>query len=87
LQDRLPDLPTRRKELTIRLRARRCKWCYTLTRVEVHQVRKLADLARAGRPHPGWAQLMVRMRRKTLAVCPPWHQTIHHGHPTTPITA
>jgi hypothetical protein len=81
IADRLPDLPTRRKELTIRLRARRCEWCDTLTDVEIHQVRKLADLARAGRPQPGWAQLMTRMRRKTLVVCTPCHQAIHHGHP------
>ena len=81
ITDRLPDLPTRRKELTIRLRARRCEWCDTTASVEVHQVRKLADLTRTGRPQPGWAQLMGRMRRKTLVVCTPCHQAIHHGHP------
>jgi hypothetical protein len=82
ITDRLPDLPTRRKELTIRLRAQRCEWCDTTADVEIHQVRKLADLTRAGRPQPGWAQLMARMRRKTLVVCIPCHQAIHHGHPT-----
>ena len=82
ITDRLPDLPTRRKELTQRLRTRRCEWCDTLTDVEIHQVRKLADLARTGRPQPGWAQLMAKMRRKTLVVCPPCHQAIHHGQPT-----
>jgi hypothetical protein len=82
ITDRLPDPPTRRKELTQRLRARRCEWCDTRTEVEVHQVRKLADLAGTGRPQPGWAQLMTRMRRKTLIVCNPCHQAIHHGHPT-----
>jgi len=81
ITDRLPDLPTRRKELTIRLRARRCEWCDALTDVEIHQVRKLADLTRTGRPQPGWAQLMAKMRRKTLVVCIPCHQAIHHGHP------
>jgi hypothetical protein len=82
ITDRLPDLPTRRKELTIRLRARRCEWCDTLTDVETHQVRKLADLTRTGRPQPGWAQLMAKMRRKTLVVCATCHQAIHHGNPT-----
>jgi hypothetical protein len=81
ITDRLPDLPTRRKELTTRLRARRCEWCDTLTDVEIHQVRKLADLTRTGRPQPGWAQLMAQMRRKTLVVCIPCHQAIHHGNP------
>jgi hypothetical protein len=53
ITDRLPDLPTRRKELTTRLRARRCEWCDALADVEIHQVRKLADLTRTGRPRPG----------------------------------
>ena len=82
ITDRLPDPPTRRKELIQRLRARRCEYCDKRTDVEVHQVRKLADLARAGRPQPRWAHLMARMRRKTLVVCNPCHQAIHHGHPT-----
>jgi len=87
ITDRLPDPPTRRKELIHRLRARRCEYCETRTNVEVHQVRKLADLTRAGRPQPRWAHLMARMRRKTLVVCSPCHQAIHHGHPTAPFTA
>jgi group II intron reverse transcriptase/maturase len=82
LTDRLPGLPTRRKELIQRLRTRRCEWCDTRTDVEIHQVRKLADLTRTGQPQPRWAQLMTRMRRKTLIVCNPCHQAIHHGHPT-----
>ena len=82
ITDRLPDPPIRRKELIQRLCTRRCEWCETRTDVEVHQVRKLADLTQAGRPQPRWAQLMARMRRKTLVVCSPCHQAIHHGHPT-----
>ena len=34
ITDRLPDLPTRRKEQTIRLQARRCEWCDTTASVE-----------------------------------------------------
>jgi hypothetical protein len=82
ITDRLPDPPIRRKELTQRLRARQCEYCETLADMEIHQVRKLADLTRAGRPQPRWAHLMARMRRKTLVVCSPCHQAIHHGHPT-----
>jgi group II intron reverse transcriptase/maturase len=82
ITDRLPDPPTRRKELIQRLRTRRCEYCETSADVEIHQVRKLADLTRAGRPQPRWAHLMARMRRKTLVVCSPCHQAIHHGHPT-----
>jgi group II intron reverse transcriptase/maturase len=82
ITDRLPDPPIRRKELIQRLHARRCEYCETRTDVEIHQVRKLADLTRAGRPQPRWAQIMARMRRKTLVVCSPCHQAIHHGQPT-----
>jgi len=87
ITDRLPAPPTRRKELTQRLQTRRCEWCDTLTDVETHQVRKLADLTRTGRPQPWWAQLMAQMRRKTLVVCASCHQAIHHGSITTPVTA
>jgi hypothetical protein len=82
ITDRLPDPPTRRKELIQRLHTRRCEYCEKRTDVEIHQVRKLADLTRAGQPQPRWAHLMARMRRKTLVVCGPCHQAIHHGHPT-----
>jgi group II intron reverse transcriptase/maturase len=87
ITDRLPDPPTRRKELIQRLRVRRCEFCDTRTDVEVHQVRRLADLTRAGRPQPRRAQPMARMRRKTLVVCNPCHQAIHQGHPITASTA
>ena len=50
LQDRQPAPATGRKELIIRLQAGRCELCEERARVEVHQVRKLADLTRPGRP-------------------------------------
>ncbi|MEU7744599.1 hypothetical protein [Nonomuraea sp. NPDC049158] len=37
---------------------------------------------RTQRPWPPWAELMTRMRRKTLIVCAACHETIHAGHPT-----
>ena len=77
LTDRQPAPATRRKELITRLRAGRCELCEQRAEVEVHQVRKLADLTRPGRPQPAWAHLMARMRRKTLVVCAPCHT----GHP------
>jgi hypothetical protein len=77
LDDR-PTIPaTTRKELVTRLQAGRCEWCQRHEDVEVHQVRKLADLTRPGRPQPAWAKLMAQMRRKTLIVCTPCHQAIH----------
>jgi group II intron reverse transcriptase/maturase len=82
LTDRQPAPATGRNELLTRLRASRCEWCERCGPVEVHQVRKLADLTRPGRPQPAWAQLMATMRRKTLVVCPTCHQAIHAQQPT-----
>jgi group II intron reverse transcriptase/maturase len=81
LTDRQPAPATSRKELITRLRTGRCEWCDQRARVEAHQVRKLADLTRPGRPQPAWAQLMAKMRRKTLVVCPSCHQAIHAAQP------
>ena len=86
LNDR-PTVPaTTRKELVTRLHAGRCEWCQRHADVEVHQVRKLADLTRPGRPQPAWARLMAQMRRKTLIVCTPCHQAIHASN-LTAVTA
>jgi hypothetical protein len=50
--------------------------------VQVHQVRKLADLAWPGQPaKPQWVNIMARRRRKTLIVCGACHASIHHGQP------
>src|SRR5262249_56154140 len=75
--DRLAAPATSGKELLTRLRAGRCEWCQRHADVEVHQVRGLVNLTKPGRPQPAWAQLMAKMRRKTLIVCIPCHQTIH----------
>ena len=45
----------------------------------VHQVRTLASLGKPGPGQPAWAAIMVRKRRKTLVVCHPCHDAIHHG--------
>jgi len=81
LDDRLLAPGPRRKELIDRLRAGRCEMCEQRAAVDIHQVRKLADLTRPGRPQPPWAQLMARMRRKTLVVCAACHDTIHARQP------
>ena len=78
--DDRPAVPApARKELVTRLRKGRCEWCQQYAAMETHQVRKLADLTRPGRPQPAWAQRMARMHRKTLIVCVPCHQAIHAG--------
>ena len=86
LTDRQPVPVTGRKELPTRLLAGRCEWCERRAQVEVHQVRKLADLVKPGPPQPAWAHLMATMRRETLVVCIPCHQAIHAGQPTAAST-
>lgn len=84
LTDRDPAWSARRpKELVFRLRASWCELCEQRARVEIHQVPKLADLARTGQPPPAWATLMAAKRRKTLIVCAPCHETIHTRQPAT----
>jgi group II intron reverse transcriptase/maturase len=75
-----------RKELLMRLQAGRCEWCDQRAPVQVHQVRKLADLVKPRGPQPAWAKLMADRRRKTLVVCTDCHQAIHATHPTAPPT-
>ena len=82
LDDRQPILVTiRRKELISRLRTGRCELCQQRADVQVHHVRKLADLAKPGQPQPEWAQLMAKKRRKTLIVCAACHERIHTRYP------
>ncbi|WP_406210815.1 hypothetical protein [Streptomyces sp. NBC_01017] len=52
------------------LLAEYCEIWETRTNVEVHHVRKLADLNRPGRrERPTWVHLMAMRRRKTLVIC------------------
>jgi group II intron reverse transcriptase/maturase len=81
LTDREPAPDTRRKELVTRLLRGRCEICKRTDDVQVHHVRKLADLDKPGQPQPPWAQHMAKRRRKTLVVCGSCHATIH-GTPT-----
>lgn len=82
LSDRIPGrVPYPRKELVARLLARRCELCGDTGPVLVHQVRKLASLGKPGPGQPRRAAVMARKRRKTLVVCHPCHDLIHHGRP------
>jgi group II intron reverse transcriptase/maturase len=83
--DQRPVLASaKRNELIHRLLAERCEICTTRENLEVHHIRKLADLNRPGRPEkPAWMHLMAKRRRKTLVICRPCHEDIHAGRPTT----
>jgi hypothetical protein len=70
-------------ELIRRLVAGRCELCETGIGLQVHHIRKLADLNKPGRPErPSWVYLMAKRKRKTLVVCEQCHQDIHAGRAT-----
>jgi hypothetical protein len=78
--------PTRERargsELIRRLVAGRCELCGQTEKVQIHQIRDLADLDQPGQPQPEWMQVMARRRRKTLVVCDACHASIHDRKPT-----
>ena len=73
----------KRNELIRRLLAGRCELCEGSAGLQVHHIRKLADLNKPGRPErPSWVHLMAMRKRKTLVVCETCHQDIHAGRAT-----
>ena len=81
LVDRLPQFAmTNRSELLQRVLADTCELCGSKEKVEVHHIRKLADLEKPGRREkPAWVKQMAARRRKTLIVCRKCHEAIHAG--------
>lgn len=84
ITDRQPVMATaRRNELIHRLLAGQCEMCEGRDGLQVHHVRKLADLNKPGRAErPSWVRLMAMRKRKTLVVCERCHQDIHAGRST-----
>ncbi len=77
----LPDIPYRSEVLDKRLRAT-CELCGITGEVEMHHLRKLADLNQQGRREkPLWMRIMRARRRQTLAVCRPCHMDIPYNRP------
>lgn len=83
--DEVANLYTQRTSLEQRLLAERCELCGATkgtTAIEVHHLRKLANLKRAGKHEkPTWVKRMAAMQRKTLVVCTNCHDEIHAGKP------
>ncbi len=79
INDRQPVTSSiHRRELITRLLNGRCERCGQREDIQVHHVRKLADLTVPGRqPRPDWMTIMANKRRKTLVVCGPCHDHIH----------
>jgi group II intron reverse transcriptase/maturase len=64
-------------DLLERIEATECSLCgATGVPIEVHHLRRLRDVRKGKEP---WQQLMIAMRRKTLAVCRRCHYDIHKG--------
>ncbi|NJO20152.1 MAG: hypothetical protein HC838_08960 [Spirulinaceae cyanobacterium RM2_2_10] len=73
-----------RNDLITRLQAETCELCGSTEHIEVHHVRKLADLKDkwSGRKEkPKWVTTMIALQRKTLIVCRKCHKAIHGGRP------
>jgi hypothetical protein len=71
---------SQRLEVVQRLLAGKCELCEAEGPLQMHHIRKLADLDRPGRrPKAGWQRIMSARKRKTLAVCEDCHQAIHAG--------
>lgn len=70
-----------RSEVVQRLLAGKCELCGEKgLELEVHHIRKLADIDRPGRPpKKGWEKIMSARRRKTLIVCRVCHDRITAG--------
>jgi group II intron reverse transcriptase/maturase len=71
---------SKRSEVVERLLAQKCELCGAEDNIEVHHIRKLADLERKGQANkPEWVRVMAARRRKTLVVCQHCHNDIHYG--------
>ena len=70
-----------RSEVVQRLLADKCELCGVEGEpIEVHHIRALADIDRAGRrPKESWEKIMAARKRKTLVVCRPCHNTVTYG--------
>ena len=83
VDQRPPIADTQGPELLKRRQADTCELCGSTRQVEVHHLRKLADLKRRGRKEvPRWRRLMAARKRKTLGTCRACHEAIHAGRPT-----
>ncbi|HEM2787546.1 TPA: reverse transcriptase [Streptococcus suis] len=69
-----------RTELIKRLLANKCELCGSEENIEVHHIRKLADLNKQnGKLVPKWKEIMSARCRKTLVTCRDCHYAIHNG--------
>jgi len=69
-----------KSELVQRLLAQKCEVCGTQENIEVHHIRKLANLMRKDRTQlSAGKRWMIAKKRKTIVVCRRCHDDIHGG--------
>jgi group II intron reverse transcriptase/maturase len=82
LCDEKPTMNYSGNELIRRLLANECELCGSHDDIEVHHLRKLADIKRryqGQKAPPPWAVFMMTRHRKTIVVCRSCHQDITYG--------
>ncbi|WP_182318949.1 HNH endonuclease [Wolbachia pipientis] len=80
ISDNLILIWNKRSEIEQRLLAQTCELCKSQEQIEVHHVRKLADLlGKRNTELPKWKKRMIERQRKTLVVCHECHKKIQYG--------
>jgi group II intron reverse transcriptase/maturase len=82
IKDAIPAANYSRNELIRRFLANECELCGAKENIEVHHIRKLADLKqryKGQREPPVWVIFMLARNRKTIVVCRNCHQAISYG--------
>jgi len=71
-----------RSELVERLLKNTCEVCESNEYIEMHHIRKLANLNKQGRREkPLWMKIMIARKRKSIPLCRRCHEDIHSNRP------
>ena len=74
--------PRMRSEIIDRLVHDTCEVCGSTGHIEMHHIRKLADLNKEGRREkPLWMKIMISRKRKSMPLCRRCHDDIHSNRP------
>jgi hypothetical protein len=82
IKDKKEEIFVGHNELVKRLLTGACELCGSTDRIQVHHVRKLADVRKKYRHSPSapaWTKFMMARHRKTVVVCHACHRKIHTG--------
>jgi group II intron reverse transcriptase/maturase len=78
----LTPYPRMRSEIIDRLLHDTCEVCGSKEHIEMHHIRKLADLNKEGRREkPLWMKIMISRKRKSMPLCRRCHDDIHANRP------